>query len=151
LLNDRGGKEDLYRVAEDLLMEVDDLLPIVEAANLLGFARSDRGDIEITLEGKAFAEADIETRIRLFREAAMAHVSLLQQINSALSSKKDHTMPLEFFRDVLDEHFSDAEVQKQIETALHWGRYAGIFTYDSESDRLLSHVSTEDDRAVPQA
>jgi NitT/TauT family transport system ATP-binding protein len=27
LLNDRGGKEDLYRVAEDLLMELDDLLP----------------------------------------------------------------------------------------------------------------------------
>jgi hypothetical protein len=49
----------------------------------------------------------------------------------------------------LDEHFPAAEVQKQIETALHWGRYAGIFTYDSENDRLLSHASPEDDHAVP--
>jgi NitT/TauT family transport system ATP-binding protein len=149
LLNDRGGKEDLYRVAEDLLMELDDLLPIVESAVLLGFAKSVRGDIELTPEGKAFAEADIEKRTALFREAALAHVSLLQQMNMALSIKGDHSMPLEFYRDVLDEHFPAAEVQKQIETALHWGRYAGIFTYDSEHDRLLSHASPEDDHAVP--
>jgi NitT/TauT family transport system ATP-binding protein len=149
LLNDRGGKEDLYRVAEDLLMELDDLLPIVEAAALLGFARSARGDIELTPEGKAFAEADIEKRTALFRDAALAHVSLLQQMNMALAIKGDHTMPLEFYRDVLDEHFAPAEVQKQIDTALHWGRYAGIFTYDSENDRLLSHASPEDDHAVP--
>ena len=149
LLDDRGGKEDLYRVAEDLLLELDDLLPIVEAAVLLGFARSARGDIELTPEGKAFAEADIEKRTALFREAALAHVSLLQQIHMALAIKADHSMPLEFYRDVLDEHFAADEVRKQIEPALHWGRYAGIFTYDSEYDRLLSHASPEDDHAVP--
>jgi NitT/TauT family transport system ATP-binding protein len=149
LLHDRGGKEDLYRVAEDLLMELDDLLPIVEAAVLLGFAKSDRGDIELMPEGKAFAEADIEKRTALFREAALKHVSLLQQMNMALSIKGDHSMPLEFYRDVLEEHFAPDEVQKQLDTALHWGRYAGIFTYDSENDRLLSHVSPEDDHAVP--
>jgi len=35
LLNDRGGRDDLYRIAEELRMEVDDSLPIVEAATLL--------------------------------------------------------------------------------------------------------------------
>ena len=149
LLNDRGGKEDLYRVAEDLLMELDDLLPIVESAVMLGFAKSARGDIELTPEGKAFADADIEKRTALFREAALAHVSLLQQINMALSIKGDHSMPLEFYRDVLDEHFAADEVKRQIETVLHWGRFAGIFTYDSENDRLLAHASPEDDHAVP--
>jgi NitT/TauT family transport system ATP-binding protein len=87
LLNDRGGKEDLYRVAEDLLLELDDLLPIVDSAVMLGFAKSSRGDLELTPEGKAFADADIEKRTALFREAALAHVSLLQQINMALSLK----------------------------------------------------------------
>jgi NitT/TauT family transport system ATP-binding protein len=137
LLNDRGGKEDLYRVVEELLMEVDDLLPIVEGATLLSFAASEKGDLEVTAKGKAFAEADIATRKSLFREAALANVTLLQQINSTLESKSDHTMPLEFFRDVLEEHFHGEEVQRQIDTALNWGRYGDIFTYDSESDRLV--------------
>jgi len=137
LLNDRGGQEDLYHLAEELIMEVDDLFPIVEVAVLLGFAKSVQGDVEITPEGKAFAEADIAIRKTLFREAALAHVVLLQQIRSTLEKKSDGTIPLEFFRDVLEEHLPEEEVQGEIETVLDWGRYAEIFTYDSETDRLL--------------
>jgi len=142
LLNHRGGKEDMYHLADELLMEVDDLFPIVEEAVLLAFVKSHEGDVEITPAGKAFAEADIATRKRLFREAALANVVLMQQIRSALEKKSDGTMPLEFFRDVLDEHLPEEEVQGQIETILDWGRYAEIFTYDSETDRLLLRPPT---------
>jgi len=44
LLTDSGGTDDLYHVAEELTMEVDDLLPVVDAATLLGFATSFHGD-----------------------------------------------------------------------------------------------------------
>jgi NitT/TauT family transport system ATP-binding protein len=137
LVNDRGGREDLYHLAEELVMEVDDLFPIIEEAVLLGFAKSVQGDLEITDEGKAFVMADIATRRTLFREAALKHVVLLRQIRSALEKKSDGTMPLEFFRDILDERMPTEEVRRQIETALDWGRYAEIFTYDAETDRLL--------------
>ena len=139
LLDDRGGKQDLYRIAEELHMDVDDLLPIVEASALLSFVKSDKGDVEITAEGEAFAKADISTRKKLFREAVLKNVALLQQMYAALQSKSDHTMPVEFFRDLLEQHFSDAEAQRQIETVLNWGRYADLFTYDAESDRLMLH------------
>ncbi len=102
-------------------MEVDDLLPMVEAATLLAFARSESGDVEITAEGKAFAEADIAARKSLFREAALANVTLLQQMDAALVKKSDHAMPLEFFRDILREHFSDEEAGRQLDTALELG------------------------------
>ena len=137
LLNDRGGEDDLYHVAEELLMEVDDLLPIVDAATLLGFATSHHGDIALTPPGKTFAEADITERKALFRDAVLSHVVVLQQVRRTLESKADGAMALEFFRDILDEHFPENEVQAQLDTALNWGRYAEIFTYDSESDRLL--------------
>ena len=118
-------------------MEVDDLLPIVDAATLLGFATSHHGDIAVTPAGKAFAEADIIDRKTLFREAVLSHVTLLQQVHRTLESKADGAMTLEFFRDILDEHFPENEVQAQLDTVLNWGRYAEIFTYDSERDRLL--------------
>src|SRR5208337_2053992 len=82
LLQDRGGKEDLYRLAEVLIMDAEDLLPIVEAAVLLGFATLKEGDAEMTAEGARFAEADILTRKTLFRHAALKHVVILQQIDS---------------------------------------------------------------------
>jgi len=136
-LADRGGEEDLYHLAEELLMEVDDLFPIVDEAVMLGFADSKQGDVRITPAGKEFAEADITTRKKLFREAALSHVTLIQQIRNALERKSDRAVPLEFFRDVLDKHLSQEEVQRQLDTALNWGRYAEIFTYDSQTDRLL--------------
>jgi NitT/TauT family transport system ATP-binding protein len=135
LLMDRGGEEDLYHVAETLLLEVDDLLPILDAATMLGFATAHEGDVKITPEGRTFAEADIPTRKRLYREA-LTHVPLMQHIVKALENKSDHTMPVEFFRDLLDERLPAHDVEQQIETALNWGRYADIFTYDSASDRL---------------
>jgi len=146
LLKDRGGKEDTYHVADDLKMEVDDLLPFIEAATLLGFAKSVAGDVEITPEGVAFADADISARKLLFRKALLDRVVLLQQMNGMLQTKSDHKVPVEFFRDLLDEHFSEAEVERQIETALNWGRYAEMFNYDSETDTLSLLQAADVDR-----
>ncbi len=137
LLQDRGGKEYLHRLAEDLIMDAEDLLPIVEASVLLGFATLKEGDVQITAEGVRFAEADILTRKTHFRQAALNHVVILQQIDSVLHAKTDHSIPQEFFYDILDEHFSEDEVQRQFDTAMNWGRYAEIFDFDRASHRLI--------------
>jgi len=136
VLLDTSGEEDLYHLAERLLMDVDDLLPIIDAAVLLGFAKLDQGDVKMTPQGKAFAEADIATRKTLFREASLARILLFQQIDCILRQKSDHSITIELFRDVLDEHYPDIEVEHQLETALHWGRYCEMFSYDSETEKL---------------
>jgi NitT/TauT family transport system ATP-binding protein len=136
ILVDHGGREDLHRVSHQLMLESDDLLPIVEACVLLGFARVEQGDAEITELGRELAAGDIQRRKQIFREALLAHVPILQQIDSALQTKKDGTMLLDFFHDLLDEHFTDGEVHKQLDTAIQWGRYAELFEYDSVTGRL---------------
>ncbi len=136
LLHDRGGREDLFRLSEDLVMNVEDLLPILEACQLLGFGWLKEGDVQLSQAGAEFAEADIQARKILFRQAALEHVTILKQIDSILKRKSDHSINEEFFRDVLDEHFSDDEVQRQFDTAMNWGRYAEIFDYDRDSGRL---------------
>jgi NitT/TauT family transport system ATP-binding protein len=136
ILADHGGREDLHRLSHQLLLEADDLLPIVDACVLLGFATVGEGDAEITETGRAVAAGDIQKRKQLFREALLAHVPVLRQIHSALQAKADGSLPLEFFHDLLDEHFSDAEVRRQLDTAIQWGRYAELFDYDSATERL---------------
>ncbi len=147
LLRDRAGHEDLFRLAEDLVMDVEDLLPILEACVLLGFALLKEGDVQITPQGIAFAEADIQQRKILFRHAALEHVTILKQIDSVLKQKADHSISDEFFHDILDEHFSDDEVLRQFETAMNWGRYAEIFDYDRANGRLQSENMELNDSA----
>ena len=148
LLHDRGGREDLFRLSEELVMDVEDLLPILEACVLLGFAWLKEGDVQISPQGMAFADADIQQRKVLFRQASLEHVTILKQIDSILKRKSDHAIADEFFHDILDEHFSEDEVQRQFETAMNWGRYAEIFDYDRENGRLVATEPASADTAV---
>jgi NitT/TauT family transport system ATP-binding protein len=149
VLHDRGGKEDLFRLSEDLVMDVQDLLPILEACQLLGFAWLKEGDVQLTPQGAEFADADIQRRKVLFRQAAIEHVTILKQIDSILKRKSDRSIADEFFRDILDEHFSDEEAQRQFDTAMNWGRYAEIFDYDRGSGRLVQTETSQNEVAVP--
>jgi NitT/TauT family transport system ATP-binding protein len=137
IIIDFGGRADVYRLADELAFELDDLLPIVDAAQLLGFLKVEEGDVSITTEGREFAESEILRQKELFREAALGHVLLLRQITRALNNKSDHTVPEEFFLDMLDEQFSEEETQRQLETAINWGRYAELFDFDATRRRFV--------------
>ena len=104
--------------------------------------------VEINPEGVAFADADILTRKVLFRDAALRHIAILQSIDNVLHAKSDHSIPEEFFHDILDEHFSQDEVTRQFETAMNWGRYAEIFDYDAEKGRLVLAEHTPEPHAA---
>jgi NitT/TauT family transport system ATP-binding protein len=150
LLVDRGGRDDLYKLADELAMDADDLLPIVDASVMLGFAVVNEGDVEITPEGRQFGEADIQAQKGMFRDAALKNIAILRLIENTLHAKRDHAIGEEFFRDILDEHFSPEEVERQFDTALNWGRYGEIFNYDSATGRLY-HSEAADTAAVETA
>ena len=151
LLIDKGGRDDIYRLADDLALEIDDLLPIVDAAQLLGFLKIEEGDAAITETGNEFANSEILRQKELFRDAAVEHVLLLRQIRRALEAKSDHTVPEEFFLDMLDEQFSDDESQRQIETAVNWGRYAGLLDFDAGRRRFVMPDALEEIAANEEA
>jgi NitT/TauT family transport system ATP-binding protein len=136
ILVDRGGRVDLHRLSEELGLDLESLLPTVDTAVLLGLLHIEEGDAIITPEGHAFAQADIQTRKAIFRKGALANVPLLRQMEQALKAKSNRTLSEEFFRDLLDEHFSEQESSRQLETAIQWGRYAEIFDYDAQSGKL---------------
>src|SRR5579862_2914081 len=150
LLLDKGGRDDIYRLADDLAFEIDDLLPIVDAAQLLGFLKIEEGDAVITGSGEEFANSEILRQKELFRDAAVEHVLLLRQIRRALESKSDHTVPEEFFLDMLDEQFSEEECRRQMETAITWGRYAELFDFDAGRRRFVMPDALEEEIAASE-
>jgi NitT/TauT family transport system ATP-binding protein len=143
VLEDRGGRQEIYRLAKDLSFEIDDLLPLMDAAVMLSFLKVEDGEAQITPEGRTFASAEIQRQKELFRDAALDRLLLFRQIRRVLESKSDHAVHEEFFHDLLDEQFSEDETKHQMETAINWGRYAEIFEYDSGTHRLRLPDSVE--------
>jgi NitT/TauT family transport system ATP-binding protein len=136
ILAARGGRDGLAEIADDLSFEIDDLLPLTDAAVMLALARIDGSDIEITGDGKEFAAADILTSKQLFARQAAKYAPLVRTITQALAATADHTLRIGFFIDILRRGFSLGEARSQLDTAIDWGRYAELYDYDSDDEEL---------------
>ncbi len=130
------GRADLPALAEQLQLEIDELLPIGEALQMLRFAELEEGDIRLTESGRRFALADTDERKALFAAALRAHVKLAAMIRQVLDERWNHRASAVRFRDELEDHMSPDYAEDTLRTAISWGRYAELYDYDEEADQF---------------
>ncbi len=137
LIDDRGGRADLYRLADELSVELDELLEPFDGLAMLGLARADGGEAALTGAGISLARADLQGRKVLFRSAATDRIALVGRIEAALRAKSDGRMPAAFFLDQLGRLFTPDEAEAQLATAANWGAYAELFEYDPDREDFV--------------
>lgn len=137
-LASEGGRADLYRISGELTMELDDLLPIVEACEKIGFVTIQEGDLLLTPLGRNYADANILTRKELM-VSRILRLPIILWIYETLQEDDDQRVDRDYFVDKLSADFGD-QSKDQLDVAVHWGRYAELFAYDSNTDELyLEH------------
>ena len=140
LLEDRQDR-DIYRLGQELQLEVDDILPIVEAAKYLDLIEVKEGDIILKPIARDFIQGDIDQRKQIIRAQLLNNIRLVQQIYNLLQAKNDPRIPEEFILDILQNHFSPKEAERQLDTAIDWGRYAEIYSYDEPAGEIFSELA----------
>jgi NitT/TauT family transport system ATP-binding protein len=131
---------DLPQLAHELTFEVDDLLPLVDAAQVLDLAVVDDADLQITDEGRIFVAADILESKQIFALEARERAPLVRAICRALGATKDGNLGEGFFLDLLRRGFSEEEARQQLKIAVDWGRYGELFDFDANTGQLtLDH------------
>jgi len=139
---------DIYRLGQSLQLDVDEIYPIIEAADLIGLVDVQEGDVLVNDRGAEFIKSSINQRKALVRENVLKEEGswLIPQIYHLLGqSRRSNRIPQELIFDtVLLKHFTPQEARKQLEIAIEWGRYAELFTYDALSGELFL-VEGEDD------
>lgn len=141
LLEGRQEK-DIYRIAQELLLEVDDLLPIVDASKLMELVAITEGDIQLSTNGEKFINSNIDERKAIIRDLLQQNIRLVQQICQLLLAKRNHRISEELVLDILENYFTSKEAQRQLRTAMDWGRYAELFSYDEPSGEIFLEDST---------
>jgi NitT/TauT family transport system ATP-binding protein len=127
-----NGQADLPALAAALQLEADELLPLGEVLHLLHFGVLEEGDLRLTESGRQYADADMDTRKKLFAAALRAHVPLVASIRQVLDSRPNHRAAAVRFRDELEDHMSPSYAEDTLRTAISWGRFAELFSYDEE-------------------
>ena len=137
LMHEQGdGLRDIPLLAERLQLEVDDLLPLLDAAVLLGFAEVADGDVRLTPVGQDFATTTILRSKDLFRQQVLDRVPVMNSILNTLQQKANGSLRSDFFLDIWDDYFPSEEAERQLTTAVDWGRYAEPFEFDAGEGRL---------------
>lgn len=134
--DEQAADIDLPLLAENLHLEVDSLFPLTEALEILHFATVSKGDITLTEDGKAFADATILERKKLFAKQLEKHVPLAKHIRETLDNRPNHRESEQYFLRELEEHLSETESERVLTVMIDWGRYAEIFAYDYDSGIL---------------
>ncbi|MVU78507.1 ATP-binding cassette domain-containing protein [Nocardia sp. ET3-3] len=143
LVYGNSGRADLPVVADELNFELDDLMPLVDAAALLGFLLVESGDVILTNVGANFTNADIQASKAVFAAQARRRAPLVRTICSALVGSPDETVRADFILDLLERGFSDEDARRQLELAIEWGRYAELYDYDTDSGRITADPAAD--------
>ncbi|MBI5668313.1 MAG: AAA-associated domain-containing protein [Chloroflexi bacterium] len=134
-INQGKGRHDLYKLDDELGIEMDALLQTVEMAEMLGFAQVESGDIQITPLGQTFAEASILTRKEIFA-SRVRRLPMIQWLMNMLKAVPEHTLPWKVFHAALSLEFPPDLAERQLDIAIGWGRYAELIDYDDRGETL---------------
>jgi len=132
-----NGRADLPHLADEENLVIDELFPLIEFMQLLGWAHVSGGDIELTAGGRVYAAADMLPRKQMFADAVLKHVPLAAHIRRVLDERPGHRAPAARFLRELEDHLSEEEAERVLDTVINWGRHAEVFAYDYD-DEVLS-------------
>ena len=138
-----NGRADLPEIARELSLEVDDLFPIAETLQLLGFAGLTSGDIVLSPLGNRFAHDDTEPRKFIFARQLVANVPLAAHIKQVLEDRPGRRAPTVRFLSELEDHLSDDAAEQTLRAVTHWGRYAELYSYDDATESFSLEQDAE--------
>jgi NitT/TauT family transport system ATP-binding protein len=135
LLEDRGGRDDGYKIARDLNFRFADLLKVMKSAEIIGFVSTPAGDVVLEPLGKQFLDADINERKVLFREQLKKH-NLFGYLIRLLHGQPDKSLSKEVVLEHLAMLLPTEKPERQFATIVNWGRFAELFGYNKDDDRF---------------
>jgi NitT/TauT family transport system ATP-binding protein len=139
------NRADIYRLADELGIDSNHVLSLTEAAEILGFATVEKGDISLTSLGETFAEASIQARKEIFA-TRIRRLPLVRWLTTMLTYSENHALDWDVIQTALELEFPKEEAEKQLDTLINWGRYAELLSYND--DKALVYLETPPKTAV---
>ena len=132
-----GATADLPDLAADLNFELDDIMPLVDAAAMLGFVEVTGNDIGLTERGRTFVGVPLTEAKEVFARQAAERAPLVRTVLRALRTAPDGALRSGFFLDLLRRGFGPEDAERQLRLAVDWGRYGELYDYDTDGGRIL--------------
>jgi len=135
VVNDAGGVEDAARLAGDFDLEIDEILPSIDGAELLGFVTVTNGNIELTTDARKLIETGIRERKKIIRDK-VANVEIIKELRNKLMASEEHRMKKDEVLRLLQKWISTADIESYFKIIINWTRHGGLIGYNSDSEEI---------------
>jgi len=122
------GDLDLHTLAQRADVEFTQILPVVNAAEVLGWVKTPGQRVIMTDEGRKFLAADVNHRKQLLN-AKLRQILVFDLIIKMLANAEDHEMHEDIILGELAMLYPHERPTRTIRTVVAWGRYAELFKY----------------------
>ena len=134
-VNDFSGSVDASVLADDFDLELDEIFPAIEGAEMLGFVSTPEGDLKLTEKGRTFLKSDIQVRKDILRDQ-MLRIDSVSKLIKTLRQSEDLKMSKEEFTRYLSMAMKSLHPEELFLVLLNWARYAELLRYDSDTDEV---------------
>jgi NitT/TauT family transport system ATP-binding protein len=146
LLNSHKGSEDVALLADDLDLEIDEILPALEFAEILQLVSVVEGRVTFTDLGRRLMAGSIRDRKTIVRDQ-LRRTTLFRTLLRQLDSAPGHSLTDEQLNQIVS--FTTAPADEAVQNIVNWGRYADLFRYDSDEHRLVANRRTSGGKSPP--
>ena len=133
ILDDHGGKEDIYKLARELRDSFGELLLIIKAAEVLGFVDTPGGDLVMQPLGKQIIEVPVNQKKKLIA-GQIAKLPLFVHFRDYLMQRPDHSASRQDIIEEIGRVLPTERPKPQYDALVNWGRYTEIFSYSRDTD-----------------
>jgi NitT/TauT family transport system ATP-binding protein len=135
-LDARGGRDDLFRIAQDTNQEFGRVIAVVQASEMLDLIDTPKRAVVLTPLGMRFVKARPEERKELWR-AQLLTIRLFKDFVEILTRAPNHAVDRDFVLETIVVSLPSEDYEKTFDRLVGWGRFANLFAYD-EDEQLLS-------------
>ena len=129
-LLENEGDLQLSALAQVAEKEFTQLLPFVNAAEMLGWVKTPGQLVQMTDDGRKFLTAGVNTRKRLLN-LRLRQIFVFDLILRMLEHADNHELHEELVLGELAMIFPNERPHRVLRTIIAWGRYAELFHYSS--------------------
>lgn len=133
LLKNKGGKEDIYKLADELKMEFGDTLTVIRAAEMLRIVKSLSGDVSLEPIGDKITKAKISSRKSLVR-TQLATIPVFAKLAEFLRERPEQKASRTEVLEKIAEFLPNDHLEESFTTILNWSRYAEFFGYNDNTE-----------------
>jgi NitT/TauT family transport system ATP-binding protein len=134
-LDAHGGRDDVFRIAQETNQEFGRVITVVKAAEMLDLVDTPKRMVQLTALGVRFVKAPLPERKEIWSRELL-QIRLFKDVADMLARAPGHTVDRDVVLETIALLLPSEDYEKTFDHLIAWGRFGNLLAYDEDRQCL---------------